>query len=82
MTLETLTLILLVAGLIPWHISRRTVGRGPRLRTHWQVYALFWRLTVDRPRRRGRQPTTWRLTVPLIRRLSDAVWAALHRLME
>jgi hypothetical protein len=65
MTLETLTLILLVAGLIPWHISRRTVGRRPNLATRWQVYALFWRLTI-----------------PLIQRLSDAIWAALRRLVE
>lgn len=80
MTLETLTLILLVAGLIPWRISRRTVGRRPHLRTRWQVYALFWRLTVERPQRRGR--ATWQLTVPLIQRLAGAIWSALRRLVE
>lgn len=82
MILETLTLILLVAGLIPWHISRRTVGRRPNLATRWQVYALFWRLTVERPQRRSRRPLTWRLTIPLIPRLSDAIWDALRRLVE
>jgi hypothetical protein len=82
MTLETLTLILLVAGLIPWHISRRTVGRRPNLAIRWQVYALFWRLTVERPQRRSHQHATWRLTIPMIQRLSDAIWAALRRLVE
>jgi hypothetical protein len=82
MTLETLTLILLIAGLIPWHISRRTVGRRPNLATRWQVYALFWRLTVERSQRRSRRRVSWRLTVPLIQRLSDAIWAALRRLVE
>jgi hypothetical protein len=30
---------------------------------------------------RGRQPA-WRLTIPLIPRLSDAIWAALRRLVQ
>lgn len=82
MTLETLTLILLVAGLIPWHISRRTVGRRPNLATRWQVYALFWRLTVERPQGRSRRTVAWRLTIPLLPRLSDAIWAALRQLVQ
>ncbi len=81
MTLETLTLILLITGLIPWHISRRTVGRRPHLRTRWQVYAIFWRLIVERPQGRGRQRANWRLTVPLIQCLADAVWTALRKLV-
>jgi hypothetical protein len=82
MTLETLTLILLVAGLIPWHISRRIVGRRPNLATRWQAYALFGRLTVECPQRRSRRSIAWRLTIPLLPRLSDAIWAALRRLVE
>lgn len=82
MTLETLTLILLVAGLIPWHISRRPIGRRPNLAMRWEVYALFWRLTIERPARRSRRRAAWRLTIPLIQRLSDAIWAALRRLVK
>jgi hypothetical protein len=41
--------------LIPWHISRRTVGR---------------------------RRVAWRLTIRLLPRLSDAIWAALRRLVE
>lgn len=82
MTPETMTLILLIAGLIPWHISRRTTGRRPNQRTRWQVYAIFWRLTLERPQRRNRGRTTWRLTIPLIRRLADAVWTAVRQLVD
>ena len=47
-----------------------------------QVYALFWRLTAERPQRRSRRHVTWRLTIPLIQRLSGAIWGALRRLVE
>lgn len=77
----TLTLTLLVLGLAPHHISRQVVRSrrvGARRFVRYQVQALFWRLTIDCPPRGRRR---WRLTVPAIRRLADAVWAALRSLI-
>lgn len=74
MNLETMTLILLALGCLPYRLSRYQCGRTRR----WQVEALFWRLHCERQGRNGR---TWRLTVPAIRRLADAVWAALRQLL-
>lgn len=80
MNLDPLTLFLLLAlGFIPWRVSRRTLGRRPRLHTRWQFDALFWRLTVTRTR--GRRQADLRLTIPLIQRLAAAVWAALRSLV-
>lgn len=74
MNVETMTLILLALGCLPYRLSRYQRGRTRR----WQVDALFWRLQVER---RGRSLRLWRLTAPAIRRLADAVWAALRQLL-
>lgn len=82
MTLETLTLILLVLGLTPHCISRsilRSRRPGRRYLVRYQVHALFWQLTIDRPRR-GR--SAWRFTVPAIQRLSASIWEALRKLVQ
>ena len=82
MTFQTLTLILFLLGFVPHHVSRRILRsrrKGRRYVVRYQVYAIFWRLTVDCPRG-GR--ATWRLSVPLIRRLADAVWAAVRKLLD
>lgn len=81
MTLETLPFLLLVLGLAPHRLSRSIVRSrqpGRRYLVRYQVHALFWQLTIDRPRR-GR--SAWRFTVPAIQRLSGAVWAALRKLV-
>jgi hypothetical protein len=73
----------IVAGFIPWWVSRRmteTRVRGRhRTDVEWRVQAIFWRLTVRRP---GRGRRSWQLSVPLIRRLADAVWAAVRKLVQ
>ncbi len=73
---------LIVAGFIPWWVSRRMVEtrvRGRR-RTNvtWRVQAIFWRLTVRRVKP-GRH--AWQVSVPLIRRSADAIWAAARKLV-
>ena len=81
MNLDTLTLTLLVLGFTPHHISRRVVHSrriGERRFVRYQVQALFWRLTIVCPPRGRRR---WRLSVPAIRRMADAVWAALRSLL-
>ncbi len=75
MNLETMTIILLALGCLPYRLSRYQRGRTRR----WQVEALFWHLWVER-QGRGRQ--AWRLTVPAVRRLADAIWAALRQLLS
>lgn len=73
----------IVAGFIPWWVSRRVTEirvRGRRrTNVEWRVQALFWRLTVQRARP-GRH--SWQVSVPLIRRLADAVWAAVRKLVQ
>ena len=74
---------LIIAGFIPWWVSRRiteTRVRGRR-RTdmEWRFQAVFWRLTVRRP---GRGHRSWQLSVPLIRRMADAIWAAVRKLVQ
>jgi hypothetical protein len=78
MTIEQLTIILLILGLIPLQISRRIV-RGKSYQIEWQILATFWRLTVNRPSK-GR--VTWRFTMPVIERLASAIWAALSDLVK
>jgi len=74
---------LIVAGFIPWWVSRgvtETRVRGQRrTNVEWRFQAIFWRLTVCRP---GRGRLSWRLSVPLIRRPADAIWAAVRKLMR
>lgn len=81
MNIQTLTITLLVLGFTPHHISRRVVRScrlGERRYIRFQIHAIFWRLTIDCP---ARGPRRWRLTIPAIRRLADAVWAALRNLI-
>jgi len=78
MTFGSLTIILLVLGLLPFHISCRTVG-GKRPQRRWQIYATFWRLMVNCP---AKGHKSWRFTAPLIQRLISAIWAALDELIK
>lgn len=63
-------------GCVPYTIERKLVRRG------WQLHvrALFWTLTMTRRhykrKRRRWTRTHWRLRVPLIIKLRQAVWAA------
>jgi hypothetical protein len=79
MTIETLTLILLVAGLVPYHVSRTVERYGANRRVYWQVRAVFWLLTIARPTR-GR--SSWCFTMPLIQKLATAIWKALRHLVS
>ena len=64
----------LAIGLAPYRIERRWT-RG---RTHiTEMEALFWALTIQR-RPGGRRD--WTLTVPLLKRLRSAAWAAVEKL--
>lgn len=45
----------------------------------WQVQAIFWRMTLERP---ARGWATWVVTVPLIQHLRKAVWAALRQFVR
>lgn len=64
----------LAVGFVPYRIERRCLAGGSR---RLEVRALFWSLRVHW-RRSGR--LDWKLSVPLIERLRDAVWAAVTRL--
>ena len=70
-------------GCLPWWVSRRVVtagaGRRRRRLLRLEVRAIFWRLVVEQPPQ-GR--VAWRLHVPLIERLQQAVWAALQGLLR
>ncbi len=82
MSLESVSLVLFTLGFVPWHASRRIVRsrrKGQRYLVRYQVNAIFWRLTVDHP---AHGSCAWRLTVPLVRRLADAVWAATRSLID
>lgn len=82
MSIENISLILFALGFVPWHVSRRVVRsrrKGQRYLVRYQVSAMFWRLTVDHP---AHERCNWRLTVPLVRRLADAVWAATRSLID
>ncbi len=79
MNSEQLVPTLLALGLIPWHISRHWVSYGHKRRAGWRIYATFWRLTID-PTPKGHR--NWRFTVPLIQRLSSAIWAAVKDLVK
>lgn len=72
---------LIALGCVPWLVSRNESPRRGKRRAlvTWQVRALFWSLTVKRPVGGGRP--VWRLTIPLIHKLSKAVWAALRKLV-
>jgi hypothetical protein len=67
----------LVPGFVPYHIEKKCLTRGRRLLV---VRALFWSLTVQSTGW-GRS-RTWKLRVPLIERLRDAIWAAVDRLRQ
>ena len=64
----------LAVGFVPYRIERRCLAGGGR---KLEIRALFWTLMVHW-RRSGRHD--WKLSVPLIERLRDAVWAAVTRL--
>jgi hypothetical protein len=64
----------LAVGFVPYHVERQCLACGSR---KLEVRALFWSLRVHW-RRSGRHD--WKLSVPLIERLRDAVWAAVTRL--
>lgn len=81
MNVEWMVWVLIGLGCVPWLVQRTVTARRGHRRVDvvWDVRALFWSLTIRRQRRGG---TSWRFTAPLIRRLSDAVWAALRKLIE
>ena len=83
MNTEWMMWVLLGVGCAPYLVRRHMVvrrrGRRQEVVVRWQVQAIFWRLTLERPVR-GR--ATWTVTVPLIQHLSKAVWAALRQLVR
>lgn len=83
MNTEVMMWILVGVGFLPFWINRRVVtvrvGRRRRRLLRLEVRAIFWRLTVERPSR-GR--VAWRLRVPLIERVQQAVWAAVQGLLR
>jgi hypothetical protein len=66
--------IWLAVGLVPYRVARKHLAGGVRI---LEVRALFWSLNV-RLRRSGRHD--WRVYIPLVEQLRDAVWAAVMRL--
>ena len=80
---EVMMWILVGMGCLPFWINRRVVvvrvGRKRRRLLRLEVRAIFWRLTVERPPR-GR--VAWRLRVPLIEHVPQAVWAAVQGLLR
>ncbi len=66
---------LLVLGLIPYKVERRSYKGGRRT---WKIEALFWQLAFSTYRRRR----NWEVQVPLITRLRDVVWAAVMELKK
>ena len=63
----------LLVGLIPYHGSWQLV-RGERV---LEMQAWFWSVEVRLRQQRGCQ---WTFCVPMIKRLRDAVWAAVKSL--
>jgi hypothetical protein len=68
--------IWIVVGLLPYRVKWQSLTNGV---CTLEMRALFWSLAV-RLRRSGRHD--WKLSVPLIERLRDAVWAAVMRLHD
>lgn len=70
----------IVLGFVPCWVNRQPVRGGWQL----EIRALFWHLTltrrtVRRQRRRTRR-TSFTLRVPLIEKVSAAIWAAVKSL--
>lgn len=66
--------IWLAVGMVPYSIKRKHLKGGVRT---VEMRALFWSLNV-RLRRSGRHD--WRVYIPLVEQLREAVWAAILRL--
>jgi hypothetical protein len=66
--------IWLAMGVVPYSIKCKHLRGGVRT---VEMRALFWSLSV-RLRRSGRHD--WRVYVPLVEQLREAVWAAIMRL--
>ncbi|MCB0044156.1 MAG: hypothetical protein KDD92_01865 [Caldilineaceae bacterium] len=79
-TVEMKELLILLLGVVPWHISRTPMRRRGRIQgMRWRIAALFWQLTVERP---TRGKVRWRFTMPAIQRLYSIIWAALEALIR
>lgn len=83
MTTEQTFVCLLIVGCLPWHFQRyvkrlRLSHRYVR-QVEVQVNAVFWRLVVIR---RGGRTVTVHIRIPLIQRIQDAIWAALHQVIK
>ncbi len=74
MIVEHLTLILIGLGFLPWHINRRITVYKRQHQVSWQIYAVFWQVTISR--------NNIHYTMPVIRQLGAAVWSALSKLVE
>lgn len=83
MNTEWMMWMLLGVGCAPYLVRRQVVvrrrGRRQEVVVRWQMQAIFWRLTLERPAR-GR--AMWVVTVPLIQHLRKAVWAALRQFVR
>lgn len=62
--------IWLVLGIIPYYVNKQPMRNGWIL----QIRTLFWSFEIHYQRLSQNQ---WTLRVPLIKRLGDAVWAAI-----
>lgn len=70
------TLILLMAGLLPFDSRRGKEGTGTRK----VIRATFWSLTIRR--RRDGSLRSWSLRVLLIERLRQVIWAVVEQLKK
>jgi hypothetical protein len=76
MSIADMTIVLLVLGFLPLQIRRQqTHSRDIR----WFVRATFWQLTLCYT---ASGCTSWQLEIPLIQRITSAIWAALGKLVQ
>lgn len=79
MTFTELMLFFILLGFLPWRISHYVKGYRKRYQICWQIYAIFWQLTLALT---PQGHSSLRFTVPLIQRLSTTIWSSLDKLTE
>lgn len=81
MNIEFTIGMLMIIGILPWHMSY-IAGRAERNRRsryyRLEIKAALWQLRVERS---ATQEPAWTLTVPLVREVKSAILAAIRNIV-